>query len=289
MTQEETHRRSAIFVPNAITTASMFFGFYSMQQSMAGNFVHATWAMFIAAIMDSLDGRIARLVKGTSEFGEQYDSLADLVSFGVAPAILAIRWALNANFGELGWAAGFIFLAGAAIRLARFNVLIDDEGWSKSYFKGMPSPIAAGLCVIPVMVYNKYISVGPCETYAVAVAYLCCVIGGGILMISPVRFRTFKDVHFTKYGAALPLFIFVILLTCIFLRPQATFMGGLVAYMSWAFIETFFMLRPKERELRAKRRELRRRKREERKLRKQKMREEKMRLVTGEKKEEEHH
>jgi CDP-diacylglycerol--serine O-phosphatidyltransferase len=286
MTEAENHRRSAIFLPNAITTASMFFGFYSMQQSMEGNFVHATWALFIAAIMDSLDGRIARLVKGTSEFGEQYDSLADLVSFGVAPAILAIRWSLN-GFGEFGWAASFIYLAGAAIRLARFNVLIDDEGWSKSYFKGMPSPIAAGLAVIPVMVYNKYVALGACAIHAVAIVYLCCVVAAGFLMVSPVRFRTFKDVHFTKYGTALPLFIFVILLTCIFLRPQATFMGGLVAYISWAFIETFFMLRPKERDLRAKRKELRRRKREERKIRKQKMREEKMRLVGTEKKEEE--
>jgi len=285
MTQEQTQSRMALFLPNAITTASMFFGFYSMQQSMEGNFIQATWSLFIAAILDSLDGRVARLVKGTSEFGEQYDSLADLVSFGVAPAILAIRWALN-DFGEFGWAAGFIYLAGAALRLARFNVMIGEESWSRSFFKGMPSPTAAGLAVIPVMVYNKYVSPGPCEMHAVAVVYLLCVVGAGVLMISPVRFRTFKDVHFTKYGLALPLFIFVILLTAIFLRPQATFLGGLAAYISWAFIETIFILRPKEKEARRKKRESRRKRREERKLRKLKIREEKVRLISGEHKEE---
>jgi CDP-diacylglycerol---serine O-phosphatidyltransferase len=283
-TDHEARRRSAIFLPNAITTASMFFGFYSMQQSMEGNFVHATWALMIAAVLDSLDGRIARLVKGTSEFGEQYDSLADLVSFGVAPAILAIRWCLNDQFGEFGWAASFIYLAGAAIRLARFNVLIGEEQ-SRSYFKGMPSPCAAGLAVIPVMVYNKYYSIGPCEFFPVAVVYLASVVGAGILMVSPVRFRTFKDVHFTKYGLALPLFIFVLLLTSIFLRPQATFFGGLIAYLAWAFIETFLMLRPREKDQRAKRRELRRKKREARKLRKQQIKEERMRVISGDKQE----
>jgi CDP-diacylglycerol--serine O-phosphatidyltransferase len=280
MNEQIPQKRSAIFLPNFITTASMFFGFYSVQQSMEGNFVHATWALFIAAILDSLDGRIARLVKGTSEFGEEYDSLADLVSFGLAPAILAIRWALN-SFGEFGWAAAFIYLAGAAIRLARFNVLIGEESWSRSYFKGMPSPTAAGLAVIPVMVYNKYISPGECQIFGVAVAYLVCVVGAGILMVSPIRFRTFKDLQFTKYGRALPLFIFVFLLTAIFLRPQATFLGGLVAYITMAVLETLFILRPKEKEIRMKRRELRRKKREERKLRRQKMREDKMHLIAG--------
>jgi len=280
MTEQKNQRKSAVFLPNAITTASMFFGFYSIQQSMEGNFIHATWALFIAAILDSLDGRVARLVKGTSEFGEEYDSLTDLVSFGVAPAILAIRWALN-SFGEFGWAAAFIYLAGAAIRLARFNVLIGEESWSRSYFKGMPSPTAAGLAVIPVMVYNKYVSPGECQIFAVAAAYLVCVVSAGILMVSPIRFRTFKDLQFAKYGRALPLFIFVFLLTAIFLRPQATFLGGLAAYITMAVLETLLILRPKEKELRAKRRELRRKRREERKLRKQKMREEKMRLIAG--------
>ena len=151
----------------------------------------------------------------------------------------------------------------------------------------MPSPTAAGLAVIPVMVYNKYWHQGACDTHWVAIAYLIGVISAGVLMVSPVRFRTFKDIHFTKYGAALPLFIFVLLLTAVFLRPQATFFGGLVAYLSWALFETMFILRPKEKELRAKRREQRKRKREERKLRKAKKREEKMRLIsrTGDKEE----
>jgi len=284
MIDEETGRRSRIFIPNAVTTASMFFGFYSIQQSMEGNFIHATWVLFIAAILDLLDGRIARKVRGTSEFGAEYDSLADLVSFGVAPAILAIRFALNHQFGEFGWAAAFVYLAGAAIRLARFNTLIGEEQ-SKAYFKGMPSPVAAGMSVIPVMVYNKYVAIGPCDIHWYAVAYLVSVVVGGVLMVSPIRFRTFKDLQFTKYGLALPLFGFVLILAALLLRPQATFFGGLCAYLTWAVLETLLILRPREKEMRAKRKELRRKRREESKQRRLKAREEKMHIVTGHKQE----
>lgn len=281
---EEQRMRPAVFIPNVITTASMLFGFYSIQQSFHGNFVHATWALLIAAILDSLDGRIARLVKGTSEFGEEYDSLADLVSFGIAPAMVAICWGLEKWFGEAGWAIGFIYLAGAAIRLARFNVLIGDEQ-SKSYFKGMPSPTAAGIPVVSVMVYNKYVSPGALEYRTVAIIYAIAVALAGVLMVSPIRFRTFKDIKFTKYGLHWPLLGVVAILTCLYLWPQATLFGGLFAYLSWAFLEELLMLRPKEKELRAKRREARRKRREARRLRRQQEREARMKLVEGSKEE----
>jgi len=280
----ERKRKGALFLPNAITTASMLFGFYSIQQSILGNFINASWAILIAAVLDALDGRIARLVKGTSEFGEEYDSLADLVSFGLAPAILAIRWGLERFFGELAWAVGFIYLAGAAIRLARFNVLIGTEQ-SRTYFQGMPSPCASGLPVTPVMVYTKYVANSPLEFYSVAVAYLIAVVGAGVLMVSPIRFRTFKDIQFTKYGIHLPLFGFVIILACLFLWPQATLFGATIAYISWAFLEEFLIIRPKEKEIRAKRSEARRRRREERRQKKLKEKEAKMRIIAGEKEE----
>jgi len=276
----QKRRRGAVFLPNIVTTASMFFGFYSIQQSILGNFIYASWSLLIAAVLDALDGRIARLVQGTSEFGEEYDSLADLVSFGLAPAILAIRWALAGHFGELGWAVGFIYLAGAAIRLARFNVLIGTEQ-SRSFFQGMPSPCAAGLPVTPVMVYTKYLGNGPLEFYSWAIVYLVAVTSAGILMVSPIRFRTFKDIKFTKYGIHLPLFGFAVIMSLLFLFPQATLFGATFAYISWAFLEEFLILRPKEREIRKKRREGRRRRRQERKLKKQKERQARIQLVSG--------
>jgi len=279
---EEKRIRPTVFIPNAVTTASMLFGFYSIQQSFEGNFIHATWALLIAAILDSLDGRIARLVKGTSEFGEEYDSLADLISFGLAPAILAVRWGMAKYFGDLGWAIGFVYLAAAAIRLARFNVLIGDEQ-SKSYFKGMPSPCAAGIPVVTVMVYNKYVSPEQAGNYYLALIYLIAVALAGVLMLSPIRFRTFKDIKFTKYGVRWPLFGFVIILTCLFVRPQATLFGGLFAYLGWAFLEEVLMLRPKEKELRAKRRETRRKRREARRAGRQAEKEARMKLIAGNK------
>jgi len=279
---EEKRMRPAVFIPNAITTASMLFGFYAIQQSFHGQFVRATWGLLIAAVLDALDGRIARLVKGTSEFGEQYDSLADLTSFGLAPAILAIRFGLDKYFGELGWAVGFIYLAGAAIRLARFNTLIGEE-ISRSYFKGMPSPCAAGIPVISAMVYTKYVANSELQYETLAYIYLFAVAAAGFLMVSPIRFRTFKDIKFTKYGLTLPLFIASVLLACLFLRPQLTLFGGLFAYLGWAFLEELFILRPKEKELRAKRREARRKRREARRARKQAQREAKMQLIEGRK------
>jgi len=284
MIEERKSRRGAILIPNAITTAAMAFGFYSIQQSLQGNFIHATWALFISAILDSLDGKIARLVKGTSEFGEQYDSLADLVSFGLAPGFLAISWGLGRFFGELGWAVGFVYLAGAAIRLARFNTLIGAEQ-SRAYFKGIPSPVAAGFPVVPVMVYSKYVSPIGLEHYALGIIYLFAVAGAGFLMVSPIRFRTFKDLQYTKYGIVPPLLGVVIILSALFVRPQLTLFGGLVAYLTWAFLEELLVLRPKEKELRAKRREARRKRREERKLRRRAERETKIRVIPGEQEE----
>ncbi len=274
--------RPTVFIPNAVTTASMLFGFYSIQQSFHGEFVHATWGLLIAAVLDSLDGRIARLVKGTSEFGEQYDSLADLISFGVAPAILAIRWGLDQYFGETGWVIGFIYLAGAAIRLARFNILIGEE-MSKSYFKGMPSPCAAGIPVLTVMVYNKYVGPGELAYPLAANIYLVAVVVAGLLMVSPIRFRTFKDIKFAKYGIHWPLFGVAVILGCLFRWPQATLFGGLFAYLGWAFLEELLILRPKEKELRAKRREARRKRREARRARKLAQKEAKMHLIEGKK------
>ena len=139
-------------LPNFITTASLFSGFYSIVQAMNGKYELAAIAIFVAIIMDGLDGRVARLTKTESAFGAEYDSLSDMVSFGVAPALILYVWALK-PLGKLGWIAAFVYCCCAAFRLARFNVKLDQD--EKKYFFGLPSPAAAALLVSFVWVSNE--------------------------------------------------------------------------------------------------------------------------------------
>ena len=135
-------RRGIYILPNLFTTAALFAGFYAIVQAMNGRFEHAAVAIFIAMVLDGLDGRVARLTHTQSAFGAEYDSLSDMVSFGAAPALVMYEWALK-GMGKLGWIAAFIYCAGAALRLARFNTNI--EVVDKRYFQGLPSPAAAAL------------------------------------------------------------------------------------------------------------------------------------------------
>ena len=138
---KKVKRRGIFLLPNLLTTASLFAGFFSIISSIEGNFIYAGMAIFIAQIFDGLDGRVARLAKAESQFGAQYDSLCDVISFGLAPAICIFLWGLN-SLGQTGWVFSFLFIAAAALRLARFNTNIGSED---TFFKGLPSPVAAGL------------------------------------------------------------------------------------------------------------------------------------------------
>lgn len=135
-------RRGIYLLPNLFTTAALFAGFFAIVQAMNGNFEYSAIAIFIAMVLDGLDGRVARLTHTQSEFGAEYDSLSDMVSFGVAPALVVYEWALK-DMGKLGWIAAFIYCACAALRLARFNTNI--EVVDKRFFQGLPSPAAAAL------------------------------------------------------------------------------------------------------------------------------------------------
>lgn len=141
-TPEEKRRRGIYLLPNAFTTANLFAGFYAVVQAMNGRFEVAAIAIFLALVFDGMDGRVARLTNTQSAFGEQYDSMADLTSFGIAPALVMYVWALQ-SLGRWGWLAAFIFVAGAALRLARFNTNIAVV--DKRFFQGLPSPAAAAL------------------------------------------------------------------------------------------------------------------------------------------------
>src|SRR5689334_5868418 len=140
--KSKLRRRGIYLLPNLFTTAALFAGFYAIVQAMNGHFEHSAVSIFIAMVLDGLDGRVARLTHTQSEFGAEYDSLSDMVSFGAAPALVMYEWALK-GMGKLGWIAAFVYCAGAALRLARFNVNLDVV--DKRYFQGIPSPAAASL------------------------------------------------------------------------------------------------------------------------------------------------
>src|SRR5512140_1559425 len=150
---EPIRKRGIYLLPNLFTTLSLFAGFYAIVQGMNHEFEKASVAIFIAMVLDSLDGRVARLTRTQSAFGAEYDSLADMVSFGAAPALIVYEWALK-GMGKLGWIAAFVYVAGAALRLARFNVMLDIA--DKRWFTGIPSPSAAALVAGFVWIMDDY-------------------------------------------------------------------------------------------------------------------------------------
>ncbi len=190
-------RRGIYILPNAFTTASLFCGFYAVVQSMNGRFEHAAVAIFIAMVLDSLDGRVARLTNTQSAFGEQFDSLSDMVSFGAAPALVMYEWTLR-GLGKWGWLAAFVYCAGAALRLARFNANITVV--DKRYFQGLPSPAAAALVaglvwVITDLRETRWITASPTDLAWVAWAL---TLYAGITMVSSAPFYSFKDINLKK-------------------------------------------------------------------------------------------
>lgn len=184
--KEQARRRGIYLLPNLFTTAALFSGFYAIVSAMNGRFEHAAIAVFIAMVLDGIDGRVARLTNTQSAFGEQYDSLADLVSFGLAPALVMYVWALS-TMGKLGWLAAFIYTASAALRLARFNIQVATA--DKRYFTGLPSPSAAAVVAGMVWVAHDYAFTGKELTWVA----LGVTVAAGLLMVSNFRYRSFKD------------------------------------------------------------------------------------------------
>jgi len=184
-------RRSIYLLPNLLTTAALFAGFYAIVQAMNSKFEFSAVAIFIAMVLDGLDGRVARLTRTQSEFGAEYDSLSDMVSFGVAPSLLMYEWAFK-DLGKLGWFAAFIYCAGTALRLARFNANIETV--DKRFFQGLPSPAAAAVIAgfVWVVLDNHY-SGQEARWYAVAITVFA-----GLSMVSNVRFYSFKDFNMRK-------------------------------------------------------------------------------------------
>ena len=199
-------------LPNLFTTANLFFGFFSVISSIRGDWTTAAWAIILAGISDGLDGRVARMTNAQSAFGEQYDSMSDLISFGMAPAVLMFQWAL-APYGRLGWLVAFMYLACAALRLARFNVL--KQSTEKRYFQGLPSPLAAGTVATAVLFYaDRHFEAGR-SIYMLAVMAILAAV-----MISTVRYRSFKDLKFNSQTSFATLFMVIGLIVLLCAAPE---------------------------------------------------------------------
>ena len=225
---EKIPSRGIYLLPSILTTFGMFAGFYSIIASINGDFTLAAISIMVAMLWDALDGRVARLTNTQSDFGAQYDSLADLVSFGVAPALLVYEWSLS-DLGRIGWLAAFIFLACAALRLARFNTQVGIS--DKRYFQGLPSPAAAG--VIASMIWLKFWKF---EYFDFGIVSLSYYIGVGItivcalLMVSNVRYYSFKELDSKKASFRFLLAIvlsFIVLLS----KPNIFLFTGFFLYM----------------------------------------------------------
>ena len=183
-------RRGIYLLPNLFTTAALFAGFYAILAANAGRFEAASVGIFAAMLLDGFDGRVARMTNTQTEFGAEYDSLSDMVAFGVAPALVAYEWALG-GLGKLGWLAAFIYTACAALRLARFNTQIGIA--DKRYFQGLPSPSAAAIIAGAVWIGHDNGIDG--SNVSLIVAFLTA--GAGLLMVSNFRYHSFKvlDLH----------------------------------------------------------------------------------------------
>ena len=211
--------RKIYIVPNIVTTANMFCGFYSIVASTQGDFMPASWAILGAAVFDTLDGRIARLAKATSQFGVEYDSLSDLLSFGAAPGLLLYQWALR-PFDRLGWLAAFLFVACGALRLARFNVT--TSSLPKGFFQGLPIPGAAGM-VATFVIFNQTVG-WPGESTFISkdIFVLILTLGLASLMVSTIRFPSFKEVNWRSRASFGYLMVGILAMILIAVRPEVT-------------------------------------------------------------------
>ena len=216
-------RRGVYLIPGLLTTASIFCGYVSMILATTHQFEMAALLIGIAALLDTLDGRVARMTGTTSAFGQEFDSLADVISFGVAPAVLAWSWALS-DFERLGWAASFLFVICGALRLARFN--IQSGAMDRRFFAGLPIPAAA--CTIAVCVFNHPQSL---EDGIIKILALVLVVVLALLMVSKFRYRSFKELDLRVRRPYIWVVPFAVLLALIATQPQIVLLVAAFAYV----------------------------------------------------------
>ena len=208
-------KKGIYILPNLITSASLFGGFYAIVAALDGNFYYAGVAILISCLLDGMDGKIARMTNTSSRFGVEYDSLADLVAFGVAPAILIFTWALR-PFGRFGWLAAFVYLVCGALRLARYNIQIETIE-SKS-FNGLPTPAAASLIATTVLLFTYYGGGGDDTTKHITILLFTYLLA--YLMVSNIKYHSFKEVDLSKKRPFMLLVGIILLLIIIVLEPH---------------------------------------------------------------------
>ena len=237
--------KGVYILPNLLTTVSLFSGFLGMLWALQGDFDGAAVAILFAAFMDGLDGKVARLTNTASEFGVQYDSLADLTAFGVAPAIILWQWQLHA-FGRLGVAAAFVFLACGALRLARFNVTANQATTSKKFFTGLPIPAAA--CTLATFVLFQEFIPGFMRGLLPYFALLLALVLG-ILMVSRIRYASFKEYGFVRAHPFSSFVTVVLLFSLIASQPRLLSFLILLSYLISGLIYSFIILPRRNKEL----------------------------------------
>jgi len=225
-------RRKGIYIlPNLFTLAALFGGFYAIVMAMNGRFELAAVGVFCAMVLDSLDGRVARMTNTQSAFGEQMDSLSDMVSFGVAPALIAYEWALK-GLGRWGWIAAFVYCSCAALRLARFNV--NTGVVDKRYFQGLPSPAAAALVTGFIWLLNDLGVVRGSDSFLTWPQLTWCMfvltLYAGLTMVTNVPFYSFKDVHMKKSVPFAALVLIVLAIAVINIHAPTVLFSVFVLY-----------------------------------------------------------
>ncbi|MCB1846732.1 MAG: CDP-diacylglycerol--serine O-phosphatidyltransferase [Halieaceae bacterium] len=236
-----TERRKGVYLlPNLFTTGALFAGFYAIIAALRGNYEAAAIAIFVAMVFDGLDGRVARLTNTSSKFGAEYDSLSDMVSFGVAPALVVFSWALD-DLGKFGWSVAFIYVACAALRLARFNTRIDTA--DKNYFTGLASPAAAAIIASTVWVCHDegWVGVGLPLELAVVVGLLTAVVG--VLMIANFPYYSFKSIDFRGRVPFVVMILVVLVFGLVTVDPPRILLLAFLAYAASGPVTQFFKWR----------------------------------------------
>jgi CDP-diacylglycerol--serine O-phosphatidyltransferase len=233
-------KRGVYLLPNVLTTFGLFAGFFAIVLATKGQYADAAIAIFVAMLFDGLDGRVARLTNTQSSFGEQYDSMADMLSFCVAPALLVYFWQFS-DLGKIGWLGAFVYTAAGALRLARFNTQIGVE--DKRYFQGLPSPAAAAL--VAGMVWTKQsIGVTEYDQYLTLVSWIILV-GAGVLMVSNIRYYSFKEINLKGRSSFKLLLVATLIIIVITLWPSVILFVFFLAYALSGLIMTMIEVRKK--------------------------------------------
>lgn len=222
---KKVRRKGVYLLPNLFTTGALFSGFYAIVAATNGSFEQAAIAIFISMIFDGLDGRVARMTNTQSEFGAQYDSLSDCISFGVAPALVAYAWALN-ELGKIGWMVAFVYAACAALRLARFNVQIETA--DKRYFTGLPSPSAAAL--VAGMVWLGTSIELDHDSSMVAVIAAIVTAFAAVMMVSNVRYNSFKELDMKGRVPFFMILVIVLAIAVISTYPEGVLWAIFLIY-----------------------------------------------------------